>query len=298
MNARTANQNQNETFRIVRNEGVSLADDSIGLYFREIGRGKLLSAEQETELFKQMESGVAGAKDRLIKASLRLVVSIAKRYARGGECLSDLAQEGNIGLIRAVEKFDYRKGYRFATYAAWWIRQAIIRSLSEKRIVRLPAHISVRISKMNRVSRCLTQELGRKPGDEELARALGWTVRQLSFVMNTAAQETLSLEEPAGEEGEGLKADFVEDKNAEDPAARALRTLHREALTEALSRLPFREREVIKMRFGLEDGCSRTLKEVGRRLDVSRERVRQLELNALRRLRCPAYSRALKEYMS
>ncbi|MDR1176750.1 MAG: sigma-70 family RNA polymerase sigma factor [Treponema sp.] len=295
MNARAANRN--ETFRILRNDGMSLADDSTGLYLREIGRAKLLSAEEETELFKQMESGVAGARDRLITANLRFVVSIAKNYVRGGQCLSDLVQEGIFGLIRAVEKFDYRKGYRFATYAAWWIRQAVIRFLSEKRIIRLPAHISARIGKMNRVSRELTQDLGRKPGDEEIAGALGWTVRQFRFVMKAAAQETLSLEESAGEEGEGVKADFVEDKNVEDPAVGAVYAMLRKTLAETLSRLPFREREVIRMRFGLEDGCSRTLKEVGRRLKVSRERARQLELNALRRLRCPKYSRKLKEYM-
>jgi RNA polymerase primary sigma factor len=295
MNIGTANQN--ETFRIVRNDGVSPEDDTTGLYFREIGRVKLLSAEEETELFKQMESGVEDAKDRLIEANLRLVVSIAKNYARGGEYLSDLVQEGSFGLIRAVEKFDYRKGYRFATYAAWWIRQAIVRSLSEKRIIRLPAHISAWIGKVNQMSRYLTQKLGREPGDEEIAGALGCTLRQFRLVMSAAAQETLSLEEPVGEEGEGVKADFVEDKNAEDPAARAIHAMLQKTLTEALSRLPFREREVIRMRFGLEDGCSRTLKEVGRRLKVSRERVRQLELNALSRLRRPAYSRALKEYM-
>jgi RNA polymerase primary sigma factor len=262
---------------------------------RELGQGKLLSAEQETELFKQMESGITGAKDRLIRANLRLVVSIAKNYAQG-QGLPDFVQEGNIGLIRAVEKFDYRRGLRFSTCATWWIRQAITRSSVYEKTIRLPAYITARISKLNRVSRELTQELGREPGREEIAQALGWTARQVNFIMNAAAQEPVSLEAPVGEEGDACLADFTEDKTAEDPGSRAVKTLLREDLTEALSRLPAREREVIRMRFGLDD-CAQTLEQVGRHINLSRERVRQLEVNALRRLRRPKYSHKLKEYL-
>jgi RNA polymerase primary sigma factor len=292
MNLRAANQN--ETLKVARNP---LADDSIRLYHREIGRGKLLSTEQETELFKQMESGVTGAKDRLIKANLRLVVSIAKNHARGGQRLSDFVQEGNIGLIRAVEKFDYRKGFRFSTYAACWIRQAITSSSHYEKAIRLPVYMTERINKLNQVSLCLTQKLGREPLGEEIARTLGWTAGEVNLVMNTAAQEPVSLEAPAGKEGESCLADFSEDKTAEDPASRAVQTLLREDLIEALSRLPSQEREVIRMRFGLDNGCPQTLEKVGRRFKVSHERVRQLELTALRRLRLPEYSHKLKEYL-
>ncbi|MDR2618103.1 MAG: sigma-70 family RNA polymerase sigma factor [Treponema sp.] len=294
MNVRAANQN--ETCKVVCGGEVSPADDSIGLYYREIGRGKLLSAEQETELFKQMESGVTGAKDRLITANLRLVVSIAKKYVRG-QLLPDFVQAGNTGLIRAVEKFDYRKGFRFSTYASLWIRQAITRSFGHEKTIQLPAYMTARINKVNRVSRELAQELGREPAGEEIARALGWTAGQVKFVMNVAAQKPVSLDAPAGEEDDSCLADFNGDKTAEDPASRAVQSLLRKDLIEALSRLPAREREVIRMRFGLEDGCARTLEDVGRHIKVSRERVRQFEVNALRRLRSPKYSHKLKEYL-
>jgi RNA polymerase primary sigma factor len=287
--------NQNKMLKVLRGEVVP-ADDFTGLYFREIGRGELLSAEQETELFKQMESGVIGAKDRLIKANLRFVVSIAKNYAQG-RCLSDLVQEGNIGLIRAVEKFDYRKGFRFSTYAIWWIRQAITCSSVYEKTIRLPVYMTARINKLNRVSRELTQGLGRKPAGEETARTLGWTTGQVNFVMNAAVQAPVSLEASADEKDNARPADFAKDKTTEDPAFRAVQTLLREDLTEALSRLPSREREVIRTRFGLDDGCSQTLEEVGRRFKVSRERVRQFETTALRRLRHSEYSHKLKEYM-
>jgi RNA polymerase primary sigma factor len=287
--------NQSETFRSAYGGEVSLADDSTRIYFREIGREKLLTAEQEAELFKQMESGLVSAKDRLVRANLRLVVSIAKNYAQRGR-LSDLVQEGNIGLIKAMEKFDYRQGYRFSTYAAWWIRQAIIRSISEARTIRLPAYLAARINKVNRVSRELMQELGRVPGDEEIAGRLGWSAGKVRFVMD-ADRNPVSLEAPIGGEEDSSFSDFAVDKNAEDPASRAVLTLLREAIAETLSRLPSREREVLRMRYGLDDGCSRTLEEVGRCIKLSRERVRQLDVKAMRRLRHPQYSRKLKEYL-
>jgi RNA polymerase primary sigma factor len=293
--------NQNETPRIVQGGKMPPADEySTGLYFREIGREKLLSAAQETELFKQMESGdntaALSAKNRLIRANLRFVVSIAKNYA-WGKSLADLVQEGNIGLVIAVEKFDYRRGFRFSTYAAWWIRQYIGRFLSvRERTIRLPAYITARINKVNRVSRDLTQELGREPANEEIARALGWTAGQVNFVMN-AAQEPVSLDAPAGDEEETSLQDFVGDKNAEDPASRAVQTLLGEAVTGAVSKLPARERELIRMRFGLDGGCFRTLEDAGRRLKVSREGARQLEVKALRRLRNPKVSVGLRDYL-
>jgi RNA polymerase primary sigma factor len=291
MNLRAANQNK--TVRVIR--GISLAEGSADLHFSELGHEKLLSAEQERELFQQMEAGAAGVKDRLVRANLRLVASIAARYARG-ERLRDFIQEGSIGLIRAVEKFDYRKGFRFATYATSWIRQAINRALHE-RTIRLPAHIIGRINKVKRRSRELFQELGREPNNEEIAQSLGWTVDQVKSVRD-AAREPVYLEDPMGGEDALTRSDITEDKNAEDPAERATRILMLEDLDQALSELPYREREVIRMRFGLEDGRPKTLIEAGRCVKVSHERARQLEINALRRLRHPEYRKKLQGYLA
>jgi len=287
---------RNETLKIVH--GVSPAVDSTGLYFREIGREKLLSAEQETDLFKRMEAGDTSARVRLIKANLRLVASIAKNYARFGQHLNDLIQEGNFGLMKAVEKFDYRKGCRFSTYASWWIRQAITRVLpNQERNICLPTHIVARINKLARVSRELMQELGREPIDEEIAGRLGWTAEKVEFIRN-AVWEPVSLDAPAGAEEDLSVADFVVDRNAEDPESQAVQTLLREAVAGVVSKLPARERELIRMRYGLDGGGSQTLSEVGRRFNISRERARKLEVLALRRLRHPKYSSELKAYLA
>jgi RNA polymerase primary sigma factor len=241
----------------------------------------------------------ASARNRLIEANLRLVVFVAKNYARGGACLDDLIQEGSLGLMKAVEKFDYRKGFRFSTYAIWWIHQAVTRGLSnQERNIRLPTHIIARISKLARVSRELMQELGREPSDEEIAGRLGWTAEQVEFIRN-AAQEPSSLDAPpAGVEDDDLSvADSVVDRNAEDPAAQAISSQLREAIDRAVSKLCARECEVIRMRNGLDDGCSKTLSEVGRRFNISRERARQLEVVALRHLRHPKCSAELRAYL-
>ncbi|MDR2784302.1 MAG: sigma-70 family RNA polymerase sigma factor [Treponema sp.] len=275
---------------------VTLADDSTGLYFRDLGRERLLTAEEETELFRRMEEGDEAARNRLLKANLRLVVSVAKNYARWGRRLPDLIQEGNIGLIRAVEKFDWRRGLRFSTYAAWWIRQAIIRSISEARAIRLPSYMIGRINKVARVSRGLAQSLGREPCDEEIAGSLGWETRQVAFVKN-AAREHVSLDTPAGGEEDAPPMNTVANENAEDPMEAAALTMLREDIDRVLSPLPSRDRKVVRMRFGLDDGCPRTLKDVGKHFGVSRERVRQIETKTLHHLRNPKVSAGLRDYL-
>ena len=304
----------------------SSVDDFMTLYFREIGREQLLNAEQEISLSKQMEDGkniieevikksgeninlmnkeisrgremIKNARDRLIKANLRLVVSIAKKYSNGGLHLFDLIQEGSIGLIRAVEKFDYRKGYKISTYATWWIHQAINRCISDKsRIIRVPVHMLDQIKKVHRESRQLMQVLGREPTDDEISEHLGWTSSRVKQVKNTVC-EPMSLETPAGEEGDSLLGDFIEDKKVKNPSNEAEFNMLKDEIFSVLKTLLPREQEILKLRFGLDDGCSRTLEEVGIFFNVTRERIRQIEAKALRKLRQPKRSRRLKGYLA
>ena len=277
-------------------EGVSI-EDPVRMYLKEIGKVPLLSAEEEIELAKKMEQGDENAKKRLAEANLRLVVSIAKRYVGRGMLFLDLIQEGNLGLIKAVEKFDYNKGFKFSTYATWWIRQAITRAIADQaRTIRIPVHMVETINKLIRVSRQLLQELGREPMPEEIAKEMDTTVDRVREIMKIA-QEPVSLETPIGEEEDSHLGDFIEDHDAPAPADAASFTLLREQLEEVLETLTVREKKVLELRFGLEDGRSRTLEEVGQHFGVTRERIRQIEAKALRKLRHPSRSKRLKDFL-
>ena len=277
-------------------DGVSI-EDPVRMYLKEIGKGPLLSAEEEIELAKRMELGDQEAKKRLAEANLRLVVSIAKRYVGRGMLFLDLIQEGNLGLIKAVEKFDYRKGYKFSTYATWWIRQAITRAIADQaRTIRIPVHMVETINKLIRVSRQLLQELGREPTPEEIAAEMNMPVERVCEILKIS-QEPVSLETPIGEEEDSHLGDFIQDDNVPVPADAAAFTLLKEQLEEVLGTLTEREQKVLTLRFGLEDGRARTLEEVGREFNVTRERIRQIEAKALRKLRHPSRSRKLKDYL-
>ena len=277
-------------------EGISL-DDPVRMYLKEIGHVPLLTAEEEVELAQRMEAGDEEARHRLEEANLRLVVSIAKRYVGRGMLFLDLIQEGNLGLLKAVEKFDYSKGYKFSTYATWWIRQAITRAIADQaRTIRIPVHMVETINKLVRISRQLLQELGRDPRPEEIAREMGISVARVHEIMKIA-QEPVSLETPIGEEEDSHLGDFIEDEAAPAPAEAASFMLLREQLEEVLETLTDREKNVLRLRFGLEDGRSRTLEEVGQSFGVTRERIRQIEAKALRKLRHPSRSKVLRDFL-
>jgi RNA polymerase primary sigma factor len=277
-------------------EGIS-TDDPVRMYLKEIGKVPLLTAEEETELARRMEEGDEAAKRQLAEANLRLVVSIAKRYVGRGMLFLDLIQEGNLGLIKAVEKFDYSKGFKFSTYATWWIRQAITRAIADQaRTIRIPVHMVETINKLIRVSRQLLQELGREPTPEEISEIMEIPVERVREILKIS-QEPVSLETPIGEEEDSHLGDFIQDDNVPVPADAAAFTLLKEQLLEVLDTLTEREQKVLKLRFGLEDGRARTLEEVGREFNVTRERIRQIEAKALRKLRHPSRSRKLKDYL-
>ena len=277
-------------------EGVSI-EDPVRMYLKEIGKVPLLSAEEEITLAKRMENGDESAKKRLAEANLRLVVSIAKRYVGRGMLFLDLIQEGNLGLIKAVEKFDYRKGYKFSTYATWWIRQAITRAIADQaRTIRIPVHMVETINKLIRVSRQLLQELGREPQPEEIAKEMNMSVDRVREILKIS-QEPVSLETPIGEEEDSHLGDFIQDDNVPVPADAAAFTLLKEQLVEVLGTLTEREQKVLRLRFGLDDGRARTLEEVGKEFNVTRERIRQIEAKALRKLRHPSRIRKLKDYL-
>lgn len=277
-------------------DGISI-EDPVRMYLKEIGKIPLLSVEDEIELAKRMEAGDNEARKQLAEANLRLVVSIAKRYVGRGMQLLDLIQEGNLGLIKAVEKFDYRKGYKFSTYATWWIRQAITRSIADQaRTIRIPVHMVETINRLIRTQRQLVQELGREPSVEELAARMDLPVERVQEIQKIA-QEPVSLETPIGEEEDSHLGDFIQDDQVAVPADQATFTLLREQLLEALETLTEREQKVLRLRFGLDDGRPRTLEEVGKEFKVTRERIRQIEAKALRKLRHPSRSKKLKDYL-
>lgn len=277
-------------------EGIAI-DDPVKIYLKEIGRVPLLTAEEEIELAERMAKGDVKAKKRLAEANLRLVVSIAKRYVGRGMQFLDLIQEGNLGLIKAVEKFDHTKGFKFSTYATWWIRQAITRAIADQaRTIRIPVHMVETINKLIRVSRQLLQELGREPTDDELAKEIQMPVEKVRETRKIA-QEPVSLETPIGEEEDSHLGDFIPDEDIPAPADAAAFSLLKDQLNEVLNTLTDREKEVLKLRFGLKDGKARTLEEVGSQFEVTRERIRQIEAKALRKLRHPSRSKKLKDYL-
>ena len=277
-------------------DGISI-EDPVRMYLKEIGKVPLLSAEEEIELAKRMAEGDEDAKKRLAEANLRLVVSIAKRYVGRGMLFLDLIQEGNLGLIKAVERFDYQKGFKFSTYATWWIRQAITRAIADQaRTIRIPVHMVETINKLIRVSRQLLQELGREPLPEEIAEELDMPVERVREILKIS-QEPVSLETPIGEEEDSHLGDFIQDDNVPVPAEAAAATLLKEQLGEVLDTLTDREQKVLRLRFGMNDGRARTLEEVGKEFDVTRERIRQIEAKALRKLRHPSRSRKLRDYL-
>jgi RNA polymerase primary sigma factor len=277
-------------------DGISI-EDPVRMYLKEIGKVPLLSADEEIELAKRMSEGDEDAKKRLAEANLRLVVSIAKRYVGRGMLFLDLIQEGNLGLIKAVEKFDYQKGFKFSTYATWWIRQAITRAIADQaRTIRIPVHMVETINKLIRVSRQLLQELGREPIPEEIAKEMDMPVERVREILKIS-QEPVSLETPIGEEEDSHLGDFIQDDNVPVPAEAAAQTLLKEQLNEVLDTLTEREQKVLRLRFGMNDGRARTLEEVGKEFDVTRERIRQIEAKALRKLRHPSRSRKLRDYL-
>ncbi|HNX62829.1 MAG TPA: RNA polymerase sigma factor RpoD [Candidatus Limiplasma sp.] len=277
-------------------DGVSI-DDPVRMYLKEIGKVPLLTADEEIEIAKRMEEGDEDAKKKLTEANLRLVVSIAKRYVGRGMLFLDLIQEGNLGLIKAVDKFDYRKGYKFSTYATWWIRQAITRAIADQaRTIRIPVHMVETINKLIRVSRQLLQEYGREPTPDEIAKVMNISESKVREIIKIA-QEPVSLETPIGEEEDSHLGDFIPDEDAPAPAEAASFTLMKEQLLDVLDTLTPREEKVLRLRFGLDDGHQRTLEEVGRVFKVTRERIRQIEAKALRKLRHPSRSKKLKDYL-
>jgi RNA polymerase primary sigma factor len=281
---------------VLASEGIAI-DDPVRMYLKEIGKIALLSGEEEVELAKRMEQGDQIAKKRLAEANLRLVVSIAKRYVGRGMLFLDLIQEGNLGLIKAVDKFDYTRGFKFSTYATWWIRQAITRAIADQaRTIRIPVHMVETINKVVRVSRQLLQELGHDPHPQEIAKEMGMPVEKVREIMKIA-QEPVSLETPIGEEEDSHLGDFIPDEDAPAPAEAASFTLLKEQLIDVLKTLTPREEKVLRLRFGIEDGRPRTLEEVGKEFNVTRERIRQIEAKALRKLRHPSRSKRLKDFL-
>ncbi|MER2054398.1 MAG: RNA polymerase sigma factor RpoD [Clostridia bacterium] len=291
-----ADESANDPIDLSIPEGISI-DDPVRMYLKEIGKVPLLTAEEEIEIAKRLEAGDESAKQKLAEANLRLVVSIAKRYVGRGMLFLDLIQEGNLGLIKAVEKFDYRKGFKFSTYATWWIRQAITRAIADQaRTIRIPVHMVETINKLIRVSRQLLQQYGREPTPEEIAAEMGISEAKVREIIKIA-QEPVSLETPIGEEEDSHLGDFIPDDDAPAPAEAASFTLMKEQLMDVLDTLTPREEKVLRLRFGLDDGHQRTLEEVGKEFNVTRERIRQIEAKALRKLRHPSRSKKLRDYL-